>query len=89
MQLVDHRIRHRLITIPGITPATNRLPIEVSVAVPYRMKGIDGGIIMASPEALATREPTNLGLYPSSKSIGIVMDPTAAQVATPEPEIAP
>ena len=33
---------------PGSTPARNSRPIEVSVAMPYRMKVIDGGIRIPS-----------------------------------------
>ena len=33
---------------PGSTPARNKRPIEVSVAMPYRMKVIDGGIKIPS-----------------------------------------
>ena len=33
---------------PGMTPAMNSRPIEVSVAMPYRMKVIDGGMRIPS-----------------------------------------
>ena len=41
--------------IPGIRPAMNRRPIEVSVAMPYTIIVIDGGIRMPSvpPAAIA------------------------------------
>src|SRR6185312_9716380 len=41
---IDHSM-NRLVSIrPGNTPATNRRPIDDSVAIPYRMKVTDGGI---------------------------------------------
>ena len=33
---------------PGMTPAMNSRPIDVSVAMPYRMKVTDGGMRMPS-----------------------------------------
>ena len=53
------------------------------------MNGIDGGIITPSPPATATSDVENTLSYPRLTIIGIVIAPTAAVVAGPEPDIAP
>ena len=56
---------------------------------PKNIKGIDGGIITPSPPDTATKAVEKSFLYPTFVSIGIVIAPTAAVVAGPEPDIAP
>ena len=70
-------------------PAINRSLTEAPEADPYMMNGILGGMITPSPPATATRAVVNFLSYPISIRIGMVMLPTAATVAGPEPEIAP
>ena len=60
------------------------------LAVPmFVLSGILGGIITPRPPATATIAAEKSLSYPSSIRIGIVILPTAATVAGPEPEIAP
>ena len=70
-------------------PAMNSLPMEAPVAIPYIIKGILGGMMTPRPAAVATTAPENSLSYPRERRTGMVMAPTAAQVAVPEPEIAP
>lgn len=42
--------------MPGITPAMNSSPVEVSVDTANRIIGIDGGMITPSSAALACSE---------------------------------
>src|SRR6516164_8952130 len=70
---------------PGITPARNSRPIEVSVAMPYRKEVIDGGIRMPSvPPAQIDPVATSSG-YPRRRISGIPILPMAAQQAGDEP----
>jgi hypothetical protein len=46
-------------TMPGRTPAMNRSPIDSSVAIPYTISGIDGGIRMPSEPDVAIRPVEN------------------------------
>jgi hypothetical protein len=48
MMISVHRMNRPVSRRPGSTPARNRRPIEVSVAIPYRMNVMDGGIRMPS-----------------------------------------
>ena len=57
--------------------------------MPKRMKGILGGIITPNPPAVPMIAPQKTRSYPIFSKTGIPMVPTAAQVAGPEPEIAP
>ncbi len=43
-----HSMNSAVSITPGSTPARNSRPIEVSVAMPYRMNVIDGGMRMPS-----------------------------------------
>jgi hypothetical protein len=43
-----HSMKRPVSSSPGITPARKSRPIDVSVAMPYRMNVIDGGIRMPS-----------------------------------------
>src|SRR5262249_56545815 len=66
---------------PGITPARNSRPIEVSVAMPYRMKVIDVGIRMPSvPPAQIGPVATTTG-YPRRRISGVPILPMAGQQA--------
>ncbi len=70
---------------PGITPARKSRPIEVSVAMPYRMKVIDGGMrIPKVPPAQIDPVATSSG-YPRLRISGIPIFPIAAQVAGEDP----
>ena len=79
----------RAISMPGTTPAINKSPTEAPVAEPYMIIGILGGIITPNPPATATMAAAKDRLYPIPVSTGIVIAPTAAAVAGPDPEIAP
>jgi hypothetical protein len=44
-----------VVRIPGMIPAINNFPIDVSVMIPYKTKAMLGGIIIASvPETVTT-----------------------------------
>ncbi len=43
-----HSMKSAVSMMPGSTPARNSRPIDVSVAMPYKMNVIDGGIRMPS-----------------------------------------
>ncbi len=75
--------------MPGIMPAMNSEPTDAPVLRPHKMNGMLGGMIIPSPAADATSDAANVLSYPSDTSSGIAIAPTAAQVAGPEPEIAP
>ena len=70
-------------------PAMNRLLTDWPDAIAYIMNGMLGGIITPIPPATATIAVLNLRSYPRAVSTGMVMLPTAATVAGPDPDIAP
>ena len=70
-------------------PAINRLLTDWPDAIAYIMNGMLGGIITPIPPATATIAVLNLRSYPRAVSTGMVMLPTAATVAGPDPDIAP
>ena len=70
-------------------PAMNRSLTDAPDAEPYMINGILGGMMTPSPPATATSAVVNFFSYPISIRIGMVMLPTAATVAGPDPEIAP
>src|SRR5690625_661776 len=75
-------------SIPGIIPARNRPPIETPPITPYIIKGILGGIITPIEPAdavTAAAKPVSYFLFSID---GIIIDPIAATVAGPEPDIA-
>ena len=73
---------------PGTIPALNRLVIDASAMEPYTTNVIDGGITtpIAPPAAINAQE--NAAGYPAFTSAGIMISPSAATVAGPDPEIA-
>src|SRR3954470_23616892 len=80
-----HRMNRPVGLKAGKTPARNNRPIEVSVAIPYRMKVTDGGMRMPSvPPAHIEPVATSSG-YPRLRISGMPMRPIAAQHAGDEP----
>ena len=73
---------------PGTIPALNRLVIDASAMEPYTTNVIDGGITtpIAPPAAINAQE--NAAGYPAFTIAGIMISPSAATVAGPDPEIA-
>ena len=79
------------------TPAPTQTPEATATPAPtgaplllqYMTNGMLGGMITPRPPATATRAAQNVRSYPKLVKSGIVMEPTAAVVAGPEPEIAP
>ena len=74
--------------MPGTTPARNSRPIEVSVAIPYRIIVIDGGIRMPSVPPAHTEPAANPSGTPRRIISGTPALPIAAAVAGLEPQIA-
>lgn len=62
--------------------------MEVPEPTPKSTKGILGGMIIPRAPAVANNTVVNRLSYPSLIIIGIIIPPTAATVAGPEPEIA-
>ena len=75
--------------MPGTIPAKNRSLTEAPEAMPYMINGMLGGLMTPRPPATATMEEQKTRSYPSEVRMGMVIDPTAATVAGPDPEIAP
>ena len=63
--------------------------VETPVASEYSTNGMEGGMITPRPPATAIRPALHFFSYPRSVRKGTHMEPTAAVVAGPEPEIAP
>lgn len=74
---------------PGMIPAIKRSLTEAPDALPNMINGMLGGMITPRPPATATTAVENVLSYPISIRMGMVILPTAATVAGPEPEIAP
>ena len=70
-------------------PPMNSLPMETLVMMPYRTKGLLGGIMAPMVPAQAIRAPAKGREYPRSTMEGTTIMPMAATVARAEPEIAP
>lgn len=75
-------------SMPGIIPDINRSPIDTPVIMPYTTKEILGGIIVPREPEIADSAPEKDLSYPSAIIAGIRIEPTAATVAVPEPDIA-
>ena len=85
---IDQAMNRLTSKSPGKTPAIKRRPIEVSVAIPYTIMVIDGGIKIPSvPPAAIDPAATPSGKLRFRIS-GIPILPIAAQVAGEEPDIA-
>ena len=82
-------IRQAAITKPGRNPAANIAPTETPVITAYMMNVIDGGMMMASPEATQTTAVAKALSYPALIMPGISIVPMAATVAEVEPLTAP
>src|SRR5256885_8150664 len=79
-----HSMNRAVSSTPGITPARNSRPIEVSVAMPYRMNVIDGGIKMPrEPPAQIDPDATPSG-HPRLRLSGKAVFPIAAHLSGEE-----
>src|SRR5688572_6974395 len=74
--------------MPGTTPARNRRPIEVSVAMPYRIIVIEGGMRMPSVPPAQIAPVASEGGTPRRIISGTPALPMAAAVAGDEPHTA-
>ena len=70
-------------------PAVKRSLTDSPEARPYIIKGMLGGMMTPRLPATAIIATQNFFSYPRRSRMGRVMLPTAATVATPEPEMAP
>lgn len=86
---MQYPIRNSDINRPGIIPAMNNLLTDSPDAIPYIINGMLGGIITPNPPEIATKAVLKILSYPNETKTGIVMLPTAATVAGPDPDIAP
>src|SRR5665648_568457 len=85
----DTNINTIPIIIPGRIPATNNSATDTPISVDKIIIGRLGGIITPNEPALAMIVAANPFEYPFLAISGIVMPPSAAVAATPDPEIAP
>src|SRR6056300_2064688 len=85
---MDQAMKRPTSISPGKTPAKNSRPMDVSVAIPYTIIVIDGGMrIPRVPPAAIEPAATPSGKLRLRIS-GIPIFPIAAQVAGDEPDIA-
>ena len=72
-----------------MNPPRNIRAIEVPVEIPNRTKGMLGGMMMPSTDAVPTRPPARCLLYPCSDMGPMRSPPIAEESATADPEIPP
>ena len=70
-----------------MTPAINNCTIEVSDNAPYKIIGIEGGIMIARDAVELVSAAENCGVNPRFFIAGINTEPVAATSATAEPDI--
>ena len=70
-----------------MTPAMNSWTIDASASAPYKIIGIEGGMMIASDADEEVTAAANVGWYFFRFIAGISTDPIAATSATADPEI--
>src|SRR5699024_4285975 len=80
--------KEKVIKIPGIIPAINKSPIETSAATTHNIIALLAGTMIPSAADTAWLAAAYSTLYPLATIAGIRIEPIAAVVADPEPEMA-
>ena len=72
-----------------MTPAAKSDPMDVDAMMPYRIKGVLGGISVPSVPPQESVPPISASSYLFSRMMGFATEHMVAVVAPREPQIAP